>query len=157
MVIDYTFLYLSTCSSCNNTTFLIVLYKFISWFLILILFKFRCFITKESYEDLNSTILGFDSLAKKRLSNHPGSRVVPSLMNSDVIENLFSSQRGRCHGANTNPSVLAYSKALNTIVMTTELQRSSKRNAGTDAAVGGAHPYNIMAKKTFRQQWAHIA
>lgn len=113
---------------------------------------FRCFITRESYEDLNSTILGFEHLAKKRLTDYPGSRVVPSIMNSDVIENLFSSQRGRCNGSNTNPSVMAYSKAINTIIMTTENLKSSKRNASSTHSIGGAAPYKFLANKTFRQK-----
>ena len=73
-------------------------------------------------------------------------------MNSDVIENLFSSQRSRCHGANTNPNVISYATALNTVNMTVDIVKSSKRNAMTDSSVGGAYPYNVLASKTFREK-----
>lgn len=76
---------------------------------------FRSFVTDECFQDLRSTLTAFDYLAKKRLSDHPGSRVIPSIMSSDVVENFFSSERARCNGANTNPTILAYSKAINTI------------------------------------------
>ena len=97
-----------------------------------------------------STINSFIHLSKQRLREFPGSNIVPSMMNSDVIENFFSSQRGRCGGDNTNPTVLAYSKNINTIIMTSERCRSKKRNAASDAGVGGAYPYKILAKTTFR-------
>ena len=86
-----------------------------------------------------------------RLDKYPGSQVIPGLMNSDVVENLFSSQRSRCHGANTNPNALMYSKAINTIIQTSSVQ-SDKRNAATEAGIGGAVPYKLLAKKTFRQK-----
>lgn len=112
----------------------------------------RSFITQEAYDDMCSTVHGFQFVTKRILKSHPGARVEASIMNSDVIENMFSSQRGRCNGANTNPSILAYIKAINTIIMTTELQRSSKRNASSTASVGGTHPYHILAKKSFRSK-----
>ena len=115
-------------------------------------FLCRCFITKECFDDLRSTILGFEHLTKRRLTRCAGSLVEPSIMNLDVLKNLFCSQRRRCHGANTNPNILAYSKALNTMKMTEDRVKSSKRNASTQASIGGAHPYNLLAKKSFRQQ-----
>ena len=76
-------------------------------------FLCRCFITKECSDDLRSTFLEFDHLTKKRKNKiNQGSGVEPSIVNSDVLENLFSSQRGRCHGANTNPNILADSKGI---------------------------------------------
>ena len=114
---------------------------------------FRCFLTRESYDDLQSSVLVFEYMAQKQLRECPGSQVVPAIMNSDVIENLFSSQRGRCNGANTNPTLKVYSKALNTIIMTTgrsNINKYSKKNAATQASVGGAYPYHVMAGKTLR-------
>ena len=107
--------------------------------------------TPECYDDLCSTICSFQQIVRRRLHDHPGSQVIPAIMNSDVVENLFSSQRSRCHGANTNPTVLMYSKAINTIILTTGTT-SKKSNAYTNAGVGGAMPYKLLAKKTFRQQ-----
>ena len=110
-------------------------------------FIFRTFITREAYEDLNSTVLGFSDVVKHILNTYPGSRVIAANLNSDVIENMFSSQRGRCNGSNTNPTALAYSKSINTILMTSERQRSRKRNAATTSSVGNAYPYVILADK----------
>ena len=116
-------------------------------------FFHRCCISKECFEDLNSTIMGFEWIAKDRLRRYPGTAVIASIMNSDVIENFFSSQRARCNGANTNPTILAYGKAVNTIIMTTDCKKSSKRNCSkTEHGIGGAHPYNILAKKSFRSK-----
>ena len=98
-----------------------------------------------------STISSFKNIVHARLDEYPGCHVTPAIMNSDVIENLFSSQRSRCHGANTNPTVLMYGKGVNTIILTTSVA-SNKKNANTSAAVGGATPYKLLANKTFRQQ-----
>ena len=101
-----------------------------------------------------SSVLVFEHMALKRLHACPGAQIVPAIMNSDVIENLFSSQRGRCNGANTNPTLKVYSKSLNTIILTSErcnVNKLSKKNAATQASVGGAHPYHILAGRTFRQ------
>ena len=43
-------------------------------------------------------------------------------------------------------------KALNTMIMTEDRVKSSTRNASTQASIGGSHPYNLLAKKSFRQQ-----
>ena len=67
-----------------------------------------------------SSVLVFEHMALKRLHACPGAQIVPAIMNSDVIENLFSSQRGRCNGANTNPTLKVYSKSLYTIILTSE-------------------------------------
>ena len=61
-------------------------------------------------------------------------QVVPAIMNSDVIENSFSSQ----------PS-------LNTIILTPErynVNKLSKKYAATQAAVGGAQRCHMLAVKT---------
>ena len=97
-------------------------------------------------------MVGFRSTIANITERHPGARVIGALLNSDVIENMFSSQRSRCNGANTNPTTLQYSKAINTIVMTSERRRSGKRNAASDSSVGGAFPYKILAGKTFSER-----
>jgi hypothetical protein len=54
-------------------------------------------------------------------------------VNSDVVENVFSQQRGLHNGANTNPSYLTYSRSINTIVLG-ETPISKKANAEDTAA-----------------------
>ena len=61
-------------------------------------------------------------MLKKRITS--GSSVMPSRINTDIVENCFSQQRSQKHGSNTNPTYLQYSKGVNSVL----LGRSSKRS-----------------------------
>ena len=106
------------------------------------------FITRECYVDIISMLVGFQSLCRIKLEQHPLSYVTPFRVNTDPVENLFGSQRG-INGANNNPTALMYSKGINTIQISRKLVRL-KSNAGGLTATGGALPYNAHVNKSFR-------
>lgn len=88
----------------------------------------------ETMEDIQFCITSLIEICMDRLNNgHP---VLPSRINSDVVENFFCQQRATSHGSNDNPSYLQYSKAVNSIILKGGNKRSSKKsNAGLKAAV----------------------
>lgn len=75
-------------------------------------------LSQECREDINSLCLGFQSMSKRFLSEHKGSSFDVTIMNSDVVENVFCCQRSLCHGANTNPTYVQYCGGINTMLHT---------------------------------------
>ena len=106
------------------------------------------FLTRECYEDLKSMIIGFESMVKK-LRRCPLGTVCAHRINTDIVENFFSAQRG-VNGSSTNPTYLQYSKNVNTIVIGQKVI-SKKSNANQKICVGGALPYKIHTKQSFRK------
>ena len=74
------------------------------------------FITIECYDDLCSMVYGFEALLCGRLNaGSPG--LVLGEINSDIAENVFCTQGGKNSGCNTNPTVLQYTRSLNSLVL----------------------------------------
>jgi len=90
--------------------------------------KEKCLLSYQTREDLTSLLVGFNELCKDRFQQ-TSSSIVPNRINSDVIENIFSQQRGLHNGANTNPTYLTYSRTMNTIILG-EASISKKSNTG---------------------------
>ena len=111
----------------------------------------KAFITSQTFEDLTSLIVATKNYVSLRLQQNPMAHIYLHRLNSDIAENVFSSQRGICNGCNNNPSMLEYSKNLNSIIIS-QSALSRKRNANSSDTIGGAYPYNILAKKTFREK-----
>ena len=107
------------------------------------------FITRECYEDLQSMLLGTRSLIQLKLALFPLCSMYMCRLNSDVIENVFCSQRGICNGANANPSYYKYCKGINTICIGQAVV-SKKSNAGGEVCVGGALPFKCHSGKSFK-------
>ena len=106
----------------------------------------------EGFDDLCFTIWGFDHNGKTA-NDTPGFKGRTVNYEFGGFRKSIFSQRGRCHGgANKNPKILAYSKTMNTMIITEDRIKSSKHNSATKASIGGAHPYNLLAKKSFRLQ-----
>ena len=72
--------------------------------------KQEIFITSECYQDLKSCIQGFISLCHMSVPQHA---IIPALVNSDVVENLFCMQRAIYNGPNTHPDAAHYRYILN--------------------------------------------
>ena len=106
------------------------------------------FITRECFEDLKSMVIAFEEIVKTKLHHHPLSYVNAARTNTDVVENFFSSQRA-INGSNNNPTVLQYSKGINTILISRKIV-STKSNAGGKFLVGGAKPYKTHVKQSFK-------
>lgn len=51
--------------------------------------------TAETREDLESSLIGFDQMCRHVVSR--GIVIIPGLINSDPVENLFCQQRGIKH------------------------------------------------------------
>ena len=90
--------------------------------------KEKLLISHQTRADLCSLILGFEELCAHRLKTCSGS-VIPSRLNSDVIENVFCQQRGLHNGNNTNPTYLNYARTMNTVILG-QTSISRKSNAG---------------------------
>ena len=83
-------------------------------------------------EDVAFCTIGFISICRLRIAD--GYSVLPSMVNSDVVENFFCQQRGS-HEDNNNPTYLQYCKDINSIVMKTGgKSRVKKSNAGLKCA-----------------------
>ena len=74
-------------------------------------------ITDKTRYDIASCIIGFEELCQMRHAHAPGSSIVPSRLNSDVLENIFSQQRGIHNGTNTNPDYVTYKQTVNSIIL----------------------------------------
>ena len=105
------------------------------------------FITTECYNDMMSMLMGSFEVVKLKLEEYPLCPIYLHRMNSDIVENIFSSQRGICNGSCTNPTYLQYSKGINTVIIGQSM-KSKKSNTGGKLCVGGAMPYSFYTKKT---------
>lgn len=90
--------------------------------------RHRGLLTMETREDLDFLYHGFMSLVDICVDKlHIP--LVPSRLNSDVIENIFCQQRAIYHGANTNPNYNEYRTGINSIILG-QTTTSRKSNAG---------------------------
>jgi hypothetical protein len=71
--------------------------------------------SKESMQDLQLSIFGFLNLIDNHFT-HSSFPIVPSRVNSDIVEIFFCSQRAICHGANDNPNHFQYQHSINSII-----------------------------------------
>ena len=94
--------------------------------------KEHCLISHQTRQDIVSSILGFEELCKQHFRKSNGS-IIPSRVNSDVIENIFCQQRTLHNGANTNPTYLGYCYSLNSVILGQSVI-SRKSNTGGNAA-----------------------
>lgn len=94
--------------------------------------KQRSLITNEAREDLDSCIIGFTQLVKQHTKNFPGAAIIPSMINTDVVENVFCQQRSVHNGGNTHPNLYQYRYTLNTILFSGGLKKRSG-NAATNS------------------------
>ena len=67
--------------------------------------------SQETREDVMFACTSLREILKKRVTS--GSSVMPSRINTDMVEICLSQQRSQKHGSNTNPTYLQYSKSVN--------------------------------------------
>ena len=96
----------------------------------------------QCHEDIPCCINGFIRLCESVLSMKTSVYVIPSLINSDVIENIFNQQRTTYNGAKTNPSALQCRQTINSIIIG-ENSISKKANADRSST---ARPYPLAVK-----------
>lgn len=86
----------------------------------------------ETREDIDFTYHGFMSLVKVSILEFKID-IVPSRINSDIIENIFCQQRALYHGANSNPDYNEYRTGINSIILG-QTTTSKKSNVGGTSA-----------------------
>lgn len=96
--------------------------------------KEKHLISHQTRADICSLIIGFRELCEYRLRTSSCS-IVPSRLNSDIIENVFCQQRGLHNGNNTNPTYLNYCRTMNTVILgQTTISRKSNAFQNETAA-----------------------
>lgn len=88
------------------------------------------FLTRETAEDLQSSLVGFIALCQLHLTS--GNSINPGYINSDIVENFFCQQRGIRNGLNTNPTLSQYGPA-NTAIILGQSTVSNRSNSGNSA------------------------
>lgn len=86
------------------------------------------FISSKLFFDLNSMILGFQSLVSIKLKAFPNAIIKPAIINQDLVENHFCQVRA-CNGQNNNPTWRLQETCQNTIRYG-QTTISRKSNAG---------------------------
>ena len=105
-------------------------------------------ITRETREDINSSISGFISLCQ--LMIRKGNSINPGFINSNLIENLFGQQRGVRKVLNSNPTLKQYGPS-NTAIVLSQCTVSKKCNSGETASFFKATtPCPLNAKARIR-------
>ena len=78
--------------------------------------RYKDLITMETREDLDFMFYGIMSLTEYAI-NEIHIEVVPSRLNSDIIENIFCQQRSIYHGPTTNPTYNSYRTGINSVIL----------------------------------------
>lgn len=106
--------------------------------------KRRALISWEAREDLESAVIGFEKLLTYRLKSYPNSYIIPALVNTDCVENVFCQVRCIHNGATTNPTYYQYMYTINTIMLSYGLFKENS-NAGNNRIA--ALPFNFSTPK----------
>ncbi|CAC5394980.1 unnamed protein product [Mytilus coruscus] len=78
--------------------------------------KEKRLISYQTRQDIVSCIMGFDELCNYKFKSSHAS-IIPSRVNSDVVENMFCQQRTLHNGAYTNPTYLGYCNTVNSVIL----------------------------------------
>ncbi|KAJ8311572.1 hypothetical protein KUTeg_010927 [Tegillarca granosa] len=95
--------------------------------------RHKSLITMETREDIDFTYHGFMSLVKKVLQESK-TDIVPSRINSYIIENIFCQQRALYHGGNSNPNYNEYRTGINSIILGQTTISTKSNAAGKNSA-----------------------
>lgn len=114
--------------------------------------KEKHLISHQTREDIISSIMGFEELCIHKLKSSSAS-IIPSRVNSDVIENMFCQQRTLHNGANSNPTYLGYCHSVNSVILgQASISRKSNVGGGEGAQLPVHHGekpkvWNIAVRK----------
>ena len=81
----------------------------------------------QTCDDIVSLLMGFQQMCCHKFKQRVIS-IVPSCVNSDMVENIFCPQRVKFNGSNTNPTYLQYCNTMNSIILG-QSTKSQKSNA----------------------------
>ena len=109
--------------------------------------KDKFLMTKETRDDVVSTITGFFEVIKR--ADKSGISIIPGYFNSDLIENWFCQLRRLRQGMNTNMTLSQIGSSNNANILTGNLVATkSKSNVGKGVRLfTGAHPAPKKLKK----------
>jgi hypothetical protein len=92
----------------------------------------------QTCDDFRSAIMGIQQLCEVQFSrNH---QVIPSTINTDIVENIFCQQRALHNGSNTNPNMNTYSYTINSIILG---QKTISKKSNTGNVSGGVAPFTF--------------
>lgn len=77
----------------------------------------KSLMSSQCHEDIQSSIIGFLEICDFMIKKHPGTSIIPAMINSDAIENNFCQHRGKFNGLNTNPTALQYRRNINGVIL----------------------------------------
>ena len=107
----------------------------------------KSLMSRETREDIQFLLIGFPVLVET-VTNKLGHSITPMCINSDIVENNFSQQRGMHHGAGTNPNYKQYCYATNSIILAQNtISRKSNAARRKSNKSGGALPFTHLCKK----------
>lgn len=102
----------------------------------------KMMISYKCLEDTESMLLTLKEICRIHLKKYPHGYVVPSRINSDIVENHFCQQRGMYNGCTSHPTYSNYCSTVNSVILGQSLKsRGRKSNAGLHSA----SCYNISA------------
>ena len=111
--------------------------------------KEKHLISHQTREDIISSITGFEEMCIYKLKCSNAS-IIPSRVNSDVIENIFCQQRTLHNGANTNPTYLGYCHSVHSVILgQTSISRKSNAGGGEVAQLNQAVKANKKVQSWF--------
>ncbi len=102
--------------------------------------KSKKLISPQSRKDLTCCIVGFKALVERCV----GMNIKPGLINSDIVENLFCSQRVVCGGSNDNPTYKKYCHNLSAIIY---VQKLTSPKSNTGGKYGKIYDINLPPRK----------
>lgn len=107
-----------------------------------------CLMTYQCREDLDSCLIGFDELCRRRFLNadSSGYSIIPATINSDGIENNFCQIRSIHNGANQNPTYAQYKKNMNSVTLLRPLV-SKKGNASAGRTPANPVTFTVSKKR----------
>ena len=103
--------------------------------------------SRECMEDVSATIEGFQQLCSYINREYPGWSIIPAMINSDPIENIFCQQRGKFNGNNTNPTALQYKRNMNSVILG-QTSVSKKSNASSSRSKSRCENYIHSMKQS---------
>jgi hypothetical protein len=103
--------------------------------------KSRRLMSRETREDIQSVLLGFCEICKRRITKTSAS-VTPGRMNSDIVENNFCQQRSKYHGANANPTVAQYKHGITSVILG---QKVISKKSNAFMRIRSADPYTFSS------------
>ena len=92
--------------------------------------KKRKLLTQETRDDINSMLIGFHEVCQLRFFEK--GFVVPAMINSDVVENVFCQQCSMA-ACNTNPDVHLYQSNLTSIILCENIITSHSNCGGAES------------------------